>query len=88
MSYFTTERALWDITSSPDKIQQFMGDPDAFLARYPLTEEERAMIKEKDVQGLSAMGNSDMLVMLYWVSVSGGFASLGEYLGRMNAPAR
>lgn len=87
MSHFTTERALWDITSGPAQIQSYMADPDGFLARYPLSATERAMIAGKDVKGLSAMGNSDMLVMLFWVCVSGGFATLGEYLGRMNAPA-
>ncbi len=87
MSHFTTERVLWDITSGPAQIQSYMADPDAFLARYPLSDAERAMIAGKDVKGLSAMGNSDMLVMLFWVGTSGGFASIGEYLGRMNAPA-
>lgn len=87
MSHFTTERTLWDITSSPAQIQSFMSDPDGFLSRYPLSDSEKSMIKNKDVKGLEAMGSSSMLVMLYWVAVSGGFASLGEYLGRMNAPA-
>jgi protocatechuate 4,5-dioxygenase alpha chain len=87
MSHFTTERALWEITSGPLQIQAYMADPDAFLARFPLSDAESAMIKEKDVQGLSAMGNSDMLIMLFWIAVSGGFSSLGDYLGRMNAPA-
>ena len=86
MSHFTTERALWDITSGPESVTAYMADPQAFLASYPLSEEERAMILQKDVKALSAMGNSDMLVMLFWVSVSGGFPTLGEYLGRMNAP--
>ncbi|MGE3692093.1 MAG: hypothetical protein AB7F98_12020 [Novosphingobium sp.] len=87
MSHFTTERALWEITSGPGPMQAYMADPEGFLARFALSDDERAMILNKDVQGLSAMGNSDMLTMLFWVAVSGGFASLGEYLGRMNAPA-
>lgn len=84
MSYFTTERALWDITSGPAQIQAYMSDPDGFLARYPLSDAEQSMIKGKDVKGLSAMGNSDMLVMMFWQAISG--PALGEYLGRMNAP--
>lgn len=87
MSHFTTERALWEITSGPGPMQAYMADPQGFLARFHLSDSERAMILNKDVQGLSALGNSDMLIMLFWVAVSGGFASLGEYLGRMNAPA-
>ncbi|MDP3905910.1 hypothetical protein [Novosphingobium sp.] len=87
MSHFTTERTLWDIASGPAQTQSFLADPDGFLSRYPLNDAEKVMIKEKDVKGLEAMGSSSMLVMLFWVAVSGGFASLGEYLGRMNAPA-
>jgi hypothetical protein len=87
MSYFTTERAMWDVTSGPAQIQAYMADPEGFLARYPLTDEERSMILNKDVQGLSAMGNSDMLTMMFWIATEGGFAALGEYLGRMNQPA-
>ena len=32
MTQIATERAMWDITSGPDKIQEYMTDPDAFLA--------------------------------------------------------
>ena len=87
MSHYTTERALWDITSGPAQIQAFIADPNGFLARYPLSHEERSMILEKDVKGLEAIGTSSMLVMLFWTATNGGFATLGEYLGKMNAPA-
>ena len=86
MSHFTTERVLWDITSGPAQIQAYMADPQAYLARYPLSEAERALILAKDVKALEALGTSSMLVMLFWTATSGGFATLGEYLGRMNAP--
>ena len=87
MSHFTTERVLWEVTSGPGPMQAYMADPEGFLARHPLSDAERSMILNKDVKGLAAMGNSEMRVMLFWLAVSGGFATLGEYLGRMNAPA-
>ena len=88
MSHFATERALWEITSSMDNIQEYMSDPDAVLQRYALSDEEKTLIKDKNVKALAELGNSQMLLMLFWIGTSGGFPSLPEYLGRMNAPAQ
>jgi hypothetical protein len=87
MSHFTTERALWDIASGPPHVMDYMADPGGFLGRYAISDAERSMILNKDVKGLAAAGNSHMLVMMFWLATSGGFDTLGEYLGRMNAPA-
>lgn len=87
MTQFTTERALWDITASRENLELFMSQPDTFLDRYALTDEEKVLLRDKDVKALTARGNSDMLVMLFWITTSGGFAALPEYLGRINAPA-
>ena len=56
MSHFTTERALWDITSSQESVMAYMADPETFLARYRLSEAERSLILTKDVKALAAMG--------------------------------
>lgn len=87
MTHFATERALWEITDSRENLELFNSDPDSFLDRYALSDEEKKLLKEKDVKALAERGNSDMLVMLFWVATSGGFQALPEYLGRMNAPA-
>jgi len=86
MSHFTTERVLWDIANNPQSNQQYVSDPDAVLGRYALTEEEKALIKAKDVKALAEQGNSHYLLMAFWVATSGGFAALPDYLGRLNAP--
>jgi len=88
MSQYATERAIWEATSGPDKIQAYLANPDAFLAQYAMTDEEKALVKAKDVKALADKhGQSHMLLMLFWLVTSGGFAALQEYLGRMNAPA-
>lgn len=87
MTQFATERALWEITGSMESLELFNSDPDTLLDRYLLSDEEKALLKQKDVKALAERGNSDMLVMLFWLATSGGFATLPEYLGRMNAPA-
>ena len=86
MTQFATEQALWDLSGNPMIIQQYCQDPDGFLARYALSDEEKRMIKEKDVKNLAAAGNSQMLVMLFYLAQEGGFAHLPQYLGLMNAP--
>jgi hypothetical protein len=88
MTQFATERALWDVTSGPHMIEAYLGNPDAFLSRYAMTDEEKNLMKEKNVKALANRGHSQMLLMLFWNATSGGFAALPEYLGRMNAPAR
>ena len=88
MTHFATERALWEITSSMGSIQEYLSDPDAVLDRYALSAEEKTLLKDKDVKALAERGNSQMLLMLFWISTSGGFESLPDYLGRMNAPAQ
>lgn len=85
MSQFSTEHALWDLSGNPVNIQQYMADPDAFLDRYNLSDEERKMIREKDVKGLAKQGNSQMLIMLFYLAQEGGFEHLPDYLGKMNA---
>ena len=83
---YTTERALWEITANGESVMAYMADPEGFLSRFALSADERSLILQKDVKALSSLGTSDMLVMLFWVATSGGFPTLGEYLGRMNAP--
>lgn len=87
MTQIATERALWEIANNPDYAQSFSSDPDSFLGRYGLNDDEIALLKAKDVKALADRGNPHMLLMYFWVAVSGGFQSLPEYLGRLNAPA-
>lgn len=87
MSLNAVERALWEVTQSPDHIARYLADPGKVLGQYALSDEERKNILEKNVKALANEGSSQMLLMLFWLATSGGFATLPEYLGRMNAPA-
>tara|TARA_R110000787_G_scaffold29713_1_gene80468 strand:+ start:2055 stop:2267 length:213 start_codon:yes stop_codon:yes gene_type:complete len=69
-------------------IERYLANPDAFLARYVMSDEEKTLMKEKDVKALADQGHSHMLLMQFWVAVSGGFSSLPVYLGALNAPAK
>lgn len=84
MTQFATEQALWDLSGNPAHGEQFSRDPGVFLQGYNLSEEEKRMIIEMDVRGLADSGNSQMLIMLFYLARTGGFANLPEYLGRMN----
>ena len=87
MSRFSVERAIWEIAASRDQVGQFLEDPTSLLANYRLSDDERALIIAKDVRALADMQVSAMLLMLFWMAVSGGNESLPDYLQRMNTPA-
>ncbi len=86
MSMFSIERALWEIAGSRELAGQFLQDPDSLLGSYQLSDEEQALIKSKDVLAMADQQVSSMLLMLFWMAVSGGDQSLPEYMQRMNTP--
>lgn len=88
MGLNSIERVLWEVTDRPEqKVPAFLQDIDTLLEPYQLSDQDREMIKAKDVRAMSDMGVSPMLLMLFWMTVSGGPPSLGEYMQRMNTPA-
>lgn len=88
MSMYSMERALWDIAGSRDSVGQFLQDPDSLLSAYQLSDDEQTLIKSKNVRAMADQEVSSMLLMLFWMAVSGGDESLPEYLQRMNTPAQ
>jgi hypothetical protein len=84
---FSIERALWEITDSRERVGQFLQDADGVLAEYQLSATERELIKARNVRALADLEVSSMLLMLFWMAVSGGSDSMPEYLQRMNSPA-
>ncbi len=88
MSMFSIERALWEIAGSRESVGQFLQDPDSLLAGYQLSEQEQELVKTKDVRAMADQQVSSMLLMLFWMAVSGGDQSLPEYLQRMNTPGQ
>lgn len=86
MSIFAVERALYETSYSPPAIEQYMADPEAYLSRYNLTDDERRQIVEGDVKALGEKGASYMLLMMFWVGThEGGLATMPEYVRRLNA---
>jgi len=87
MSTYSIERTLWEISGNGDSIGQFLSDPEQAISAYQLSDAERKLICTKDVRRLADMQVSPMLLMLFWMAVSGGNDSLPEYLQKMNTPA-
>lgn len=83
MSSNTIERVLWDLNVNRESRRRFLEDSAKFLSRYQLTEEERAMIRQFDVRGLTDRGVNTMLAMGFWMEVEGS-SDIHEYLRRMN----
>lgn len=86
MSIYTLERVLWDLHAHPEKVQQFHSDVERFLAGYPLTGGERALLETLNVRAMADLGVSQMLLFCSWQAVQGGPPSVPEYMRRMNTP--
>ena len=85
MTVNTVERVLWELTDDPERVEAFFDSPDDYLAQYPLTEEERRMVRTMDVAAFDAYGVSNMLGMLGWSTVMGNNpVAMFDYLTRIN----
>lgn len=85
MSLNTIERIFWELGDDPAKVKKFLKDPDGYLSQFPLSEEERRMVRTMDVKALDAYGVSNMLTMLAFQLLNGGSPLLiFDYLKRMN----
>jgi hypothetical protein len=70
MSRNVIERALYQLCVDRSAKQRFREAPEAFLARFGLSEAERAMVLGFDVRALQAYGVNSMLTMGYWQELS------------------
>lgn len=85
MSVNTVERVLWELTDDKERVQAFLSDPDGYLARYPLSEQEFKMVRTMDVAAFDEYGVSNMLGMMSWSAVMGNNPVLMfDYLTRIN----
>lgn len=66
MSRNTLERALHQLCVERAAKERFRADAPAFLARFALSEAERAMVLAFDVKALQAHGVNPMLTMGFW----------------------
>ncbi len=86
MSIHSVEQVLWDLLVDPQKQAALAATPDAFLAGYQLTEEEKCLVEGWDVRAIAERGGSPMLTMMAWMAVRGQ-DEMPEYMRRMNTPA-
>lgn len=85
MSVHTVERILWEFGDKPSRAKEFVKDPDAYLAKFPLTEKEFAMLRTMDVKALDDYKVSTLLSMMVWPLIKGSNPLMVfEYLKRMN----
>lgn len=85
MSIGTIERILWEFGEDGAKVEAFLADPDAYLARYPLSEGEFNMVRSMDFIAMDKYGVSNLLTMMVWQTLNGGSElMLFDYLKRVN----
>lgn len=84
MSVHTVERVFWEFGNDPQRFEAFRKDPDAYLAAYPLTDEERRMIRNMDLRALSDHGVSNLLTLMVWPLMKGADMMPFDYLIHMN----
>jgi hypothetical protein len=82
MTVAGVEKALYDVTVDRASRALFRDDPDAFLSRYRLDEEQRAALRTFDVRGLAALPTNPMLVWGFWMTCAPD-RSTTAYLRRM-----
>lgn len=84
MSVHTVERVLWEFGNNPARLEAFRRDPDGYLAPYPLTDAERAMVRNVDLRALSDHGVSNLLTLMVWPLLKGADGMPFDYLIHMN----
>ncbi|MAY34327.1 MAG: hypothetical protein MRY67_14925 [Rhodovulum sp.] len=67
MSRNTLEKVLYDLSTSGANKKKFAEDPDKFLSRYQLSEDERALIRDYKVRDLADLGVNTMLTWGFWL---------------------
>ncbi len=70
MSRDLLERVLHQLTVDRSAKLRFKEEPEAFLARFALSDDERAMLTGFDVLALQRLGVNPMLTMGFWQELS------------------
>jgi protocatechuate 4,5-dioxygenase alpha chain len=84
MSVHAVEKVFWEFGNKPSRIDDFRRDPEAYLSRYNLSAEERAMIRQVDLKALAAHGVSTLLTLMVWPLLKGSDEMPFDYLVHMN----
>jgi hypothetical protein len=80
MSRNVLEKVLYDLSTSGANKKAFGAEPQKFLARYQLSDDERDLIVAYDVRALADLGVNTMLTWGFWLQ-SG--RTNADYMKRM-----
>ena len=67
MSRDTLEKVLYDLSTSGANKKMFAADPDKFLGRYQLDDNEKGLIQNYKVRELADLGVNTMLTWGFWL---------------------
>ena len=85
MSRSAVNRVLWEVARDRDAAKSLVDDPEAFLARRDLDDDERADLAGQDIRALFGRGVHPFLLYNFALRLSGGFSIpfMQGYLGRI-----
>lgn len=63
MSVYQVGKLVFDLNRQPALVEQFQKEPEPFLERYRLSDEEKKAIRDKDLRFLYELGLNPYLVM-------------------------
>ncbi|WP_372500640.1 hypothetical protein P7L66_02365 (plasmid) [Tistrella mobilis] len=67
MSRDVLEKLLYDLSTSRQNREAFAADAGKYLARYRLSAEEKALVRDYDVRALADLGVNTMLTWGFWL---------------------
>lgn len=67
MSRHSLEKVLFDLSTSGANKKMFAAEPDKFLGRYQLSDEEKKLVREFRVRALADLGVNTMLTWGFWL---------------------
>ena len=65
MSVYQVQKFIWELDRNRPLKEKFKANPDGVLSNYPLTDEERRVLKEVDAWGLRGMAVHPILIRQY-----------------------
>ena len=74
MSRYGVNKALWVVSRDDAQAAIYMETPEAFLADFSLTVEERRQLVERDFGAMFADGAHPFLLFTFRIKLAGGFS--------------
>jgi hypothetical protein len=83
LSKHGVENALFQLSNDPAAVEHYLAEPAAFLGRFNLEADERALLEQMNVEGLAARRLNWMVLMGAYQAIHGRSKN-GEYLQRIS----